>query len=321
MFNIKKFLDFHNIPVRERGENVKKTNFNINCPFCINEGRADDNFHLGIDPNQNVYGCWRDSRHRGKSLERLVKAILNISWVEAVEIVQGPQGLEMGTFEELCKNPWKTINVKSETNKFLKLPKEFIEIKKTGILAKFFDYIQSRGFDNIEKLTREYKILCALIGEQANRVIFPIYFEGNLVSWTGRSIYDTASLRYQDLSVQKSLAHVKRCLYNYDNLDEGEILFVTEGIFDALKLDWYLPEQYRATCIFTKTLTEDQIYLISKLSKKFSEIRVTLDKDAENDSKRIVKELSFLKNISFQTLPKGVKDPGALSRNQILNLI
>jgi hypothetical protein len=326
MFDVRKFLAFHNIEIREKGHNVGKGNINVCCPFCIKSGRGDDDFHMGINLTTLVYGCWRDSVHRGRKIERLVRALIDCSYEEANTIVHGVALLEETDFASLTKNLWNENNEEQETKKNIKkdliFPKDFVNICPSGLTSRFYSYLQSRGFDDVSLLIKKYELRCCLSGKWKNRVIIPLFFEGELVSWTGRSLYDDAFLRYQDLSVEESIIHPKQFLLNYDNLLKGgEILFVCEGPFDALKVDFYMPESHRSTCLFTKAMTENQLYLLRNLSKVFKCVKILLDEDALSSSINIAGELAFLKNVEFLSLPDEIKDPGNLTKQQVLCLM
>ena len=330
MFNIEKFLQSANIPIRHSGENTQKGNINICCPFCLKSGRGDINFHMGIvveGPDKGTYGCWRNTAHRGRKIEKIVKLLLNCSFEEAYKIVHGTVLIDLTEGENLLDTFNKIFDndneAESETvipTKELLFPSEFIEIRNTGVTKKFYDYLSSRGFDDVDKLIKKYSLFCALNGEYGNRIIFPIFYEGELVTWTSRSILPNDKLRYKDLSVDKSLIQIKQLLYNYDNLIEGgDSLFITEGIFDCIKLDYYFSTGNRATCISTKSMTGNQEYQIRELSKVFNKIIIFMDNDAKSASMEISSRFCTLPNVSFRFLPDGVKDPGEFTKEEILS--
>jgi len=85
-FDFKAFCDAKNIPYVTSGKNVSIGNFNIQCPFC---GHADPSEHMGIEVATGYWGCWRESKHRGKSPQRLIMRLLHIGFDQANEIVDG----------------------------------------------------------------------------------------------------------------------------------------------------------------------------------------------------------------------------------------
>jgi DNA primase len=332
VFNIEKFLSFHNIPVRLKGENVAKGNINICCPFCIASGHSDNNFHMGIvieGAQKGTYGCWRKPRvHGGRKIEKLVRILLDCSHEEAQRIVYGEVLVERIDGESMADAFNKVFNKKQEKIETVTAPKElilptgFIDIRSTGATKKFYDYLASRGFEHVEQLIKKYSLLCCLNDDYRDRIIFPFFFNGELVTWSSRTIDNSERvLRYRDLEVEKSVIHVKRLLYNYDSLiSGGNSLFITEGLFDCIKLDYDLPSGSRATCLSTKHMTDEQDLQIRDLIKVFKKVFIFLDKDARSESREIRGQFCNFPNVVFRSLPEGVKDPGNLTKEQVLLL-
>lgn len=202
--------------------------------------------------------------------------------------------------------------------KDLLFPQEFYNIKNENIYSIFYNYLKKRGFDDIDTLVKKYNLKCALTGDWRYRVIFPYFMDEKLVTWTGRVIVDDKDIfRYRDLEIDKSVRHVKFCLYNWDTIKKGgKVLFITEGQFDALKLDFY--SGYNATCLSTTSIRPEQVVLLNEISDNYEKIYIILDKGAEVQSMNLLKELSFIRNISELKLPDGVKDdPGSMTKEQI----
>lgn len=319
------FLEQYNIPYRTTGSNVARGNININCVFCRQEGKGDDDFHMGVIPETGIYGCWRDNSHRGRNFATVIKALIGCSWQEAERLAGKTIVLEEDNFKKMLDKLRQPV-VKEEIKKIggvktLQFPKEFKKLKHTPLADRFWNYIADRGFDDVEQFVEQYDVHYALTGDYKDRIIFPLYYHNELITYVGRSIYKDAFLRYRDLEIDKSVRHCKQALWNYDELVGEKILFVCEGLFDAAKLDFYLPVGYNATCLMTKSMTEEQFYLLKDIAPLYEEVRFFLDEDAQKQSNELVKELCFLKNVKNQTLPDGIKDPGELSREQVLKLI
>ena len=210
----------------------------------------------------------------------------------------------------------KNVNndVKKQT---LIFPEEFKDIKTQGIYAKFYTYLLERGIQ--EPLKWGFKV--CLLGEWKDRIIIPITFNNQLVTWLGRSIHDIPK-KYLNLNNEKSVVSIKKTVYNYDTIKYGgKILFITEGVFDCLNLTQYLPPNYYSTCLFSKIMMNEQASLLTQLSQKFRCLYILLDNDAYQQALQIQQELSFLNNIKVLTLPDNVKDPGELTFQQVNNLI
>lgn len=317
---VQEVLDEYNIPYITSGRNVRKGNYNINCPFCA----QDDGYHMGLVPDKGWYGCWRDSKHRGRNFAKVVQALLNVSWREAQALASDETTLE--SEDELTKlvNSLFDENIKDEEIKLggqdhLDIPKEFKEIEDRGPRAEFIRYMEGRGFTDVPRLFRKYEVLCCQSGEWKKRLIFPLYHEDKLVAWQGRSIYNSATLPYKDLSIEESVRHLKNALYNYDAASMGgKVLIVCEGLMDFLKMDFYSPKGFRATCIFTKTMTSEQVYLLTHLATLYDEVWFVLDRDAQSNAEDLVAELQPVRrNIRMVELPEGIDDPGEMPVNRV----
>lgn len=302
-----KFLNDYNVDYVESGKNVVEGNISICCPMCTD----DPSHHMGIKLSTGWWSCWRDKSHRGNNFINLVSFIAGCSYSEAKEIFGEQKYIITNEFKDLFKIN-KNLIVKKEK---LVFDKEFKNIKNYGSTKRFHDYLLSRGIHDYKK----YNLKCCLIGDWSHRIIFPIYYENKLVAWNSRSIYEREKLYYKALTQERSMRKITNCLYNYDGLikNKGKGLYLVEGIFDYMKLDQSLPDEYEVTCLFTKTITDSQKSLLFNLSKKYS-IIVLLDRDAEAESFQLVSELSFISNIKMQTLPKNYNDPAELP-SKIIN--
>lgn len=317
--SIERFLDFHNIPYITSGRNCKKGNYNVHCPWCSH----DDGYHMGIDPRTGYYGCWRDSRHRGRDTAKLIKELINCSWEEANRIAGKEASFEDGDdlmamanalFDEDKQEEEKILGGAT----YLPFPRSWNMIMSSGSTGRFWKYLEGRGFTNISRLVSKYEIYCCLTGEDKMRLIFPIYYQDKLVSWVGRSIYNGALLPYKDLSVEESVIHPKFTFYNYDIINQkGKVLMISEGLFDMLKLDYYSPKGFRATCLLTKSITDEQKYLLIELAKLYEEVWLVLDDDAYGQMLDMASELFMIRNLKTPSLPDGVGDPGDMNEKEV----
>ena len=316
---IQRFLDQYNIPYETSGRNVKKGNININCPFC----EHDDGYHMGIIPKNGFYGCWRDSKHRGRDFARVIKALIDCSWEEANRLAGKEAAFEDG--DDLMKmvdalfddEQEGEIKVLGGATKLL-WPRNWKAILWAGSTGRFWRYLEGRGFTNIPKLVSKYEIYCCLVGEWKMRLTFPMYYNDKLITWQARSIQQGAALPYKDLSVDESVRHPKFFLYNFDEiLSGGKVLMVSEGLFDMLKLDYYSPKGFRATCLFTKSMTDEQMYLLMELAPLYEEVWLVLDEDAQGQGMTLASELFMVKNLKQVSVPEEVGDPGAMTEKQV----
>jgi hypothetical protein len=324
--NIVKFLDDHDVYYTDTGHNVKNGNINVKCPYC---GEADKSEHLGIAiAAPHVWGCWRNKNHRGKLIEDLIVALTNYSWAEAKQIAKADSPQLEGA---RALTAVKEIFGKKDADdkivqgvEYLEMPKEFNIIRHVGIYRKFHSYLWSRGFvfHEIQELIDYYGLRGCLRGEDAYRLIIPVYFEKKLVSWTGRTI-GSGTLRYKDLSPDKSVIPLKESLFDFDSLHfrGGTRLYLVEGAFDCFPMHLHGKARTGITCSFTVNLSERQKYLLKLLSERFDEVVILPDPKFEIKAWELKNELSYLKNVYVQILPKHVEDPGTLTKQEVRDLV
>lgn len=319
-----RFFRQHGVQYVEEGPNVKRGNLNIRCPFC---GPNDPSHHMGVDPKDGAWACWRQSEHRGRSPVRLVARILNITYHAArVMLGIGPEE-DPSEFEEIArslKDGWSPKDV-AEADKELKLPGELREVYASGLSKRFADYIVSRHFRaaDLRDFCELYGIRCAWVGEWKDRIFIPIFLQGTLVSWTSRAIGD-ALIRYKDLDKERSIIPPKQTLYNYDFASEGgHTLLVVEGPIDVLKLDYYARGfGVRAVGLFTKTIGDSQRFLLLELAPKFQQVVFMLDTERMLDSVDAMKMVATMPQVRGSVwrwcpVPYGYKDGGAMPSGRV----
>lgn len=293
-------LSNNSVPYVTRGPNTKRGEISIRCPFC---GEDDPSEHMGISLSTDNWGCHRDASHRGHSPIRLITAILGCSSYQARLIVSQYGVTDPDRYEDNSPN---TAPVRAQ---IITLPSEFEVIRSTGLTAKFWKYLLKRGFNDPHRCIDRYQLSCALTGRWKDRIIIPFYEGASLIGWTGRAlIVPVSAPRY--LSSSEA---VKRTIFNFNNLlAGGDTLYVTEGPFDALKLDYYGAP---ATCIFGVSITVDQAALIREIGRGFKRVVLMLDAEASQQAFQMLDWLG--PNVEIGVLPFGVKDPGDLTEEQV----
>ena len=110
---------------------------------------------------------------------------------------------------------------------------------------------------------------------------------------------------------------VKRIIYNTQNLTQGgDTLFITEGPFDAIKIDYYGKPRIRATCTFGATLTPEQIGFLFKFGGIFSKVIIMFDNDDAGLAAGF--ELrDWLPNAKFGQLDQSHKDTDKLTPDEM----
>lgn len=310
------FFEDNQIDYVTRGSNTKRGEASISCPWC---GPDDPSHHLGVSLTVENWGCLRNPAHRGRKAGFLIAAILGCpssqaKLVEAQYSRADPSNLD----EILTLLLPQTTYPPTAPSTPLQLPADFRQIKQSGTTSKFWRYLEHRGFDDIEFLITEYQLRCCLIDRWKDRVIFPLYQQQHLIGWTGRAIQNVVSApRY--LSSSEA---IKQTIFNEDELQNGgELLFVVEGPFDALKLDYYGKELgARATCVFGVVMTIDQVSIVATLCRKFTRVVLLYDKGAADAASHVMDWLPT-KNVVMGQVPDGFEDPGSLTKEAVAQLV
>lgn len=312
------FLADHDIPFVTRGNNTKRGEVSVQCPWC---GDDDPSQHLGISLTTANWGCLRSAQHRGHAPHNLIAALLGCSTPQAkltaaAYSVADPDSLS-GTLEMLTRTSAAPRPVTGPLPPVV-WPIEAQAIKSSGGTARFWRYLKGRHFDNVADLVSRYHLRCATTGEQKDRIIIPLRHESRLVGWTGRAIQPTINApRYLS-----SGPAVKRLVFNEDELwAGGKVLYVVEGPFDALKLDYYgEPFGVRATCLFGVTMTIEQVATLRQLRRYFKRVVILLDRAAIEPA---FDALDWLQgpNVTIGSLPEQFKDPGEMNRDEVETFI
>jgi hypothetical protein len=340
-FDWRAFCESNNIHFVTDTSNVADNHIAIRCPFCANN---DPSQHMGLslDNRNPVWGCLRDTRHRGRnpvflvmrlsacSLERAKAICGNNSRayaddmaheVAAMREIPAP-GIK---FNRAIIDTWERTPRQDEDeiaqHNSLQFPPSIKPIDGNGYSGPFLDYLRSRGFNDPYLPVEVADLHYAVTGDYRYRLVFPVYMSGSLVNWTARDITGRADLRYRTLSRDEEIINIKHCLYFEDRLaDGGEGLFLTEGPMDALKMNCYLQPGFVATCFFGMP-EPAQIIKLLYYAPRWKYFVALLDPDVPMQRLALWYGLQAanIKMLSL-ALPSGADDPGALLPGQVRSL-
>jgi len=316
MFSWRSFVDRHRIEYTESGAHTKRGNLYVWCPWCNDPDR--DKKRLGLHLDSARFGCWKDARHRGSDPVRLIRALLRCSWEQAIE--EASEGGARTPIHSLRER----LDALDSTNATARrgqvhFPSEFVrfEGEEDPPLSWYRGYLQRRGFPgkHADRLARRYRLRAAVGGRFDRRVILPFHdLDGRLVGWSGRAIGSKNELRYL------TEGPTREVLYNGHRVlrEGGRLLVITEGPFDALKVDYYGADLGIRAIAVTGLGGTGKVGLVTTLFERggFREGVVLLDATATGQSLRMRRALGHL---PFRTgrLPAGVKDPGDLTARMV----
>jgi hypothetical protein len=251
LFDALGFLHENGIPyILGPAPNIQAGWAGVRCPFC-----SDHSTHGGFNLEAGYFNCWKCGWHKTVDF---ISVTLQIPEEEAYGLYDDYSG--RGVLLQ-------RLNAK-------KVPKaKSIELPG-GELNKFHrKYLISRGFDPDFIQSKYHVTGTGPSGNFKLRVIIPIIYHGQVVSYTGRDITGKQPIRYKTLGVEDSVINPKHVLYNLDNCKE-EWVCVVEGAFD----NWRMGDNFCAT--LGTTLTDQQIRLLSVYK------RVALLFDSESEAQR-----------------------------------
>jgi DNA primase len=266
---------------------------NMVCPFCS----GNPGLHLGLNINDNYFYCWRCGYH---SPVKVLTELLKIEKSEAIKIIK--------------KSKFKPKKIKTKSNKItaigFKLPSN---TKPLNEKSKFGSYLKKRKYDP-KKVIEEFNLLQTSPFSKLDnisykhRIIAPIYWNGEMVSFQGRDITEISNLKYLACPKIREKIHHKKILYGNFNREKT---IIVEGVTDV----WRFGKQY-STATFGIEFTIYQLRLLSKFKKCF----VIFDDEPQAQKKAIelVKELNF-RGVEAQNIAIN-GDPGNLDQEEANNL-
>jgi DNA primase len=290
--DIQSVLDDLQIEYSTKGKNVSEDWIGTQCPF---PGCDDRSNHCGINLSSPVVSCFACGKS-GNYLSFLA-AKLN-SWSKAIEILQRFSPREL-------KKPF-------QKNKSLRSIKVELPKEATKTPTKYQNnYIKSRGYSPKELEVLYDFYYCGPIGKWANRIIVPIYYNNQLVTFSSIEIAEKSKLRYKHLAKEESIIHCKELLYGMDSIVNYNIGMVVEGFFDQARIG------QNCVCTFGTLITPEQMKLLTKFKKVI--LVFDGDKAGYENSKKIADNLAVFTEVERVYLPEGT-DPDSLDNSDVKEL-
>ncbi len=219
----------------------------------------------------------------------------------------GEDNLELIDYKEISL-PDVSIKYMTHSSKVAPMYRKRFKENK----AKVKKYLQDHGLYEIAKNRDLY--IC-MDGDYSNRLIFPIYFDGKLISWAARALFPTKT-KYLYPPSDEDHNDRGRIIYGLDTLFKSESvkqIFVTESLTDA----WILG----GMAVLSKNITKEQVAILKNFNFQKKKLMFVLDKDEINfkwDSdlkgvelgKAVLKEHQDNWVVSYPKFTKPAKDVG-----------
>jgi len=207
LIDIVRLLDEYNI---SRSEVNSSGWVSTTCPHCDDRGK-----HGGFSTRSEAYNCFRCGTHSSEYTIKLLLGLSNSSLQEVLERFKS-RGSRLVSTKRKVTN---AITIELPGGKLERIHKK---------------YLIKRGFDPTF-LEEKYKLQgTGPVGDWRFRIIIPVIYKGEVVSFQGRTIIDD-KIRYKTLQNELSVIPAKNILYNVDNT-VGDRAIIVEGPFDVMRL-------------------------------------------------------------------------------------
>lgn len=292
MKNLEDFLREYHVDFKRPGEHHHATTgrLQVDCPFCSSGSKK---YRMGIALSAAFANCWVCGPH--KILETLV-GVTKQPWSECKQFLK-EQNLGAQYYNRIQYPDRQEGQTIIPDNVSVTLP---IPHKR---------YLESRGL-NPKDLANTWDIRGIGIAPRLQwRLFIPVYFGGEMFSWTTRALHDNTKLRYISASTQESRAPIKHLLYGEDYVLDK--IMVVEGPLDVWKIG------KGAVATFGLEYTKQQLYRIAKYPVRY--ICFDLGKREAMQAKKLADELAMFPG-ETKWIELSAKDPGSASEKELKKL-
>ena len=293
---IQLFIDY-NIPHQTEGNKHCRPGWmQVDCPFCPGE----PNMHLGGNIETGHFSCWRCG---WKPASKVISKLLGIKENEAKKILKQYQ----------IKSHFSD---KKEPKVKIKRKSYHLPSGTDWMIERHKKYLESRGFDP-DKLESEWKLLGTNVYARLDnidfkyRIIIPIIWEGQQISFQARDITNKSLLKYITCPKDRELIFHKSILFGQQNHWTKTGICV-EGVFDVFRFG------INSFATFGIKYTPHQVRLIAKTFKR---VAVCFDDEPQaiEQAKKLVGELKF-RNVDAFHVPI-IGDPGGMKQEDANYLV
>jgi hypothetical protein len=196
---------------KDRGANTSRGNVNVCCPFC---GPDDDGYHMAISESIEAYHCYRSPRrHSGRSFMHLLTG-MGLKRVDAVQAL----------------NRYRANMVQAPAREVQDSPDRAWANMRTAAAAQpYLNYLGKRLFDDPARTAMTHDLRYAPEGKWAQRLLIPVYWKDELLTWIGRAIKPELTPKYYNRPCNDDS-------YIYVPRPQAKVQIIVEGPLDALKL-------------------------------------------------------------------------------------
>ncbi|MBI5948558.1 MAG: toprim domain-containing protein [Chloroflexi bacterium] len=283
--------------LRSKHETVEETSTEvyIDCPFCGGKKK------LYCNKLTKKWICFKCSE-RGDLVD-FIEKYSGVDSIAAIKLIVQNAGRRRRLLLE------ESDEVDTATEHMIGWPTHYKPLTYPRVKEnrRYWKYVtQTRGLPYSTVL--DYKLGYCPIGKYRNRIIVPVMWFGELVSWVARSLSDDVERTKLTPYGNKQSDY----LLNLDRLWGQDEVVLVEGPFDMLKLP------HQAVASFGKRLSHRQLTLLRRAGVR--RVVVGYDNDAMAETLATAKRLSEHFEVAVVEMPDG-EDPGSLPDAVLKDLI
>jgi len=284
---IRELFNSYDIPFIVGGSHrhVRHGWIGVDCPWC---GPGTNKYHLGIHEHTHAVVCWKCGHH---ALGEVVSLLCRIPIAQAISLVRRIPRVRPSPFVEPTRGKIKT-------------PTPLLDLQ-----VPHRRYLEKRGFDPNE-LVSFWRLRALKIHDRLSwRIWIPVHFNGEVVSWTTRSISETTRQRYIHARPEQESLPIKTLLYGWDFVRASVI--ICEGPTDV----WRIGPGAVATFGIATSL--EQVRKLSSVPYRI----VCFDNEpiAQKAADKLCDTLSNFPGTTLRVC-LGSKDPGQATQEEITKL-
>lgn len=281
-----RLLESLDIPHRTSGhEHCREGWVQIDCPFC---SKGWEHWRLGINLTYLYANCWSCGPH------------------DLGEVLTESSDLKQKDVRDSLSKIKKRAPPKQKHSRGrLILPKMITELKDPHR-----NYLLGRGFDP-DMLVRYWRLrgIGVVPSRLAWRIFIPIYYRGDVISWTTRSIGER-NPRYISAKPSQEITSHKDVIYGLDYC-RGAII-VVEGPTSV----WSIGPGAGAT--FGTSFSRAQVRLISEFKRRI--ICFDSEKEAQKQARRLCEMVQPFPGDTINVVLESGKDPAEAKTEEIEEL-
>ncbi len=296
LVEINKLIILLNKALKQIGKQTSNNEITYICPFHVAVHNVDKRkFGVSFDGQWNCFACGES----GKSFRTLFKKLkVPTSYYKELYAITGDK--------------FRPEYHKKKTEENLRLPSEFLPLcvpSKSVIYKHALYYAKKRGLTRDDIL--RYSIGYCEDGLYKNRIIVPSYDkDSNLNFFVARDIFDTSRLKYLMPSWSKDIIGFELFI------NWNEPITLVESVFNAITV------RKNSIPLFGKIMSNSLKAAI--IENGVSKINVCLDKDAEEDTIKMVDNINKFTNevgIEVYIVELPLKDPNEIGFEKMNELI